>query len=215
MEISVVLYDRFTALDCVGPYEILSRMPGARLRFLAKKAGPVTTDTGMLTVVAEAALKDFPKPDILLVPGGPGDEAALADAEITDWIARAHETTKWTTSVCTGSLILGAVGLLKGLDATTHWASAARLESFGARYTEERVVRQGKIITGAGVSAGIDMGLTLAAAEFGDDLAKVVQLGIEYDPKPPFDCGAPSKASPEIVQMLVAMMGSNRETAAA
>jgi putative intracellular protease/amidase len=214
MEISVVLYDRFTALDCIGPYEVLSRIPGARLRFLAKKAGPVTTDTGMLTVVAEAALKDVSKPEIVLVPGGPGDEAALADAEITDWISKAHETSKWTTSVCTGALILGACGILKGLDATTHWASAARLESFGARYTEQRVVRQGKIITGAGVSAGIDMGLTLAALEVNEEFAKAIQLGIEYDPQPPFDCGAPSKSTPEIVQMLVAMMGSNREAAA-
>jgi putative intracellular protease/amidase len=191
MEISVVLYDRFTALDCMGPYEILSRIPGARLRFLAKKAGPVTTDTGMLTVMAEAALKDVSKPDIVLVPGGPGDEAALADAEITDWISKAHETTKWTASVCTGALILGACGILKGLDATTHWASAARLETFGARYTEKRVVRQGKIMTGAGVSAGIDMGLTLAALEVSEDFARAIQLGIEYDPQPPFDCGAP------------------------
>ncbi len=214
MEISVVLYDRFTALDCMGPYEILSRIPGARLRFLAKKAGPVTTDTGMLTVVAEAALKDVSKPDIVLVPGGPGDEAALADAEITDWISKAHETTKWTTSVCTGALILGQCGILKGLDATTHWASAARLESFGARYTEKRVVRQGKIVTGAGVSAGIDMALTLASLEVNDDFAKAIQLGIEYDPHPPFDSGAPSKASPEIVQMLLATMGANREAAA-
>jgi putative intracellular protease/amidase len=214
MEISVVLYDRFTALDCMGPYEILSRIPGARLRFIAKKAGPVTTDTGMLTVLAEAALKDVARPDIVLVPGGPGDEAALADAEITDWISKAHETTKWTTSVCTGAVILGACGILKGLEATTHWASAARLESFGARYTEKRVVRQGKIITGAGVSAGIDMGLTLASLEVNEDFAKAIQLGIEYDPQPPFDCGAPSKASPEIVQMLLATMGANREAAA-
>jgi putative intracellular protease/amidase len=214
MEISVVLYDRFTALDCMGPYEILSRIPGARLRFLAKKAGPVTTDTGMLTVMAEAALKDVSKPDIVLVPGGPGDEAALADAEITDWISKAHETTKWTASVCTGALILGACGILKGLDATTHWASAARLETFGARYTEKRVVRQGKIMTGAGVSAGIDMGLTLAALEVSEDFARAIQLGIEYDPQPPFDCGAPSKASPEIVQMLIASMSANREAAA-
>jgi len=215
MEITVVLYDRFTALDCIGPYEVLSRIPGARVRFIAKKAGPVTTDTGMLTVVAEAALKDISKPDIFLVPGGPGDEAAMADAEITDWIARAHETSKWSTSVCTGSLVLAAAGLLKGLEATTHRASAARLSAFGARYTEQRVVRQGKIITGAGVSAGIDMGLTLLAAELGDDFAKAVQLGIEYDPQPPFDCGSPSKAPPEIVQMLLAVMGNNREGAAA
>jgi putative intracellular protease/amidase len=214
MEISVVLYDRFTALDCMGPYEVLSRLPGGRLRFIAKKAGAVTTDTGMLTVVAEAALADVSKPDIILIPGGPGDEEALADREITDWISKAHETTKWTTSVCTGALILGACGILDGLDATTHWASAARLESFGARYTEKRVVRQGKIVTGAGVSAGIDMALTLAALEVNEEFAKAIQLGIEYDPQPPFDCGAPSKASPEIVQMLVAMMGAGREAAA-
>jgi putative intracellular protease/amidase len=215
MDIAILLYDRFTALDCIGPYELLSRMPGARLRFVAKKAGPVVTDTGMLTIVAEASLADVPKPDILLVPGGPGDDGAIADAEIVDWVARAHETTKWTTSVCTGSLILGAAGVLKGLEATTHWASAARLAEFGARYTERRVVRQGKIFTGAGVSAGIDMGLTLVAEECGADFAKALQLGIEYDPQPPFDCGAPSKASPEIVQMLLAAMGGNREGAAA
>lgn len=215
MDIAILLYDRFTALDCIGPYELLSRVPGARLRFVAKKAGPVTTDTGMLTVVAQAALEDAARPDILLVPGGPGDEAALADPEILEYVQRVHETTKWTTSVCTGALILGAAGLLKGLDATTHWASAARLSDFGARYTEKRVVRNGKIMTGAGVSAGIDMGLVLVAEEFGEDFAKALQLGIEYDPQPPFDCGAPSKASPEIIQMLIAAMGANREGAAA
>ncbi|MFN2426790.1 MAG: DJ-1/PfpI family protein [Candidatus Binatia bacterium] len=215
MDITVLLYDRFTALDCMGPYEVLSRIPGARLRFIAKKAGPVVTDTGMLTVMAEASLKDVARPDIVLVPGGPGDEAALADHEIVDWLARAHETTKWTTSVCTGSLILGAAGLLKGLDATTHWASVERLESFGARYTEQRVVRQGKIVTGAGVSAGIDMGLTLIAAECGDDFAKALQLAIEYDPQPPFDCGSPTKAPAYIKEMILAAMAANREGAAA
>lgn len=215
MEISIVLYDRFTALDCMGPYELLSRIPGARLRFLAKKAGPVTTDTGMLTVIAEAALQDMSKPDIFLVPGGPGVEGAITDAEIVDWVARAHETSKWTTSVCTGSLVLGAAGILTGLEATTHWASVARLETFGARYTEQRVVRQGKVITGAGVSAGIDMALTLVAAECGDDYAKALQLGIEYDPQPPFDSGSPSKATPETVEMLIAAMGANGQGAAA
>lgn len=215
MDIAILLYDRFTALDCIGPYELLSRVPGARLRFVAKKAGPVTTDTGMLTIVAQASLKDAAAPDILLVPGGPGDEAALADPEILEWIQRAHETTKWTTSVCTGSLILAAAGLLKGMEVTTHWASAARLSDFGASYTEKRVVRNGKIYTAAGVSAGIDMGLALVADEFGDDFAKALQLGIEYDPQPPFDCGAPSKATPEIVQMLIAAMGANRDGVAA
>ena len=217
MEISVLLYDRFTALDCMGPYEVLSRIPGARLRFIAKKAGPVVTDTGMLTVMAEAALKDVSRPDIILIPGAPGDavEAALADAEIVEWVVRAHETTRWTTSVCTGALVLGAAGILEGLDATTHWASIARLESFGAHYTEQRVVRQGKIITGAGVSAGIDMGLTLVAAECGDDFAKGLQLAIEYDPKPPFDCGSPNKAPAYIKDMILAVMAAGREGVAA
>lgn len=215
MEITVLLYDRFTALDCIGPYEVLSRIPGARLRFIAKHAGPVTADTGMLRVIAEAALTDVSRPDILLIPGGPGDEAALADAEIVEWVARAHETTRWTTSVCTGALILGAAGILKGLDATTHWASVARLESFGARYTEQRVVRQGKIITGAGVSAGIDMGLTLLAHEVGGDFAKALQLAIEYDPQPPFDCGSPGKAPEHVKEMIRAAMAANREGQAA
>lgn len=213
MEIAVLLYDRFTALDCIGPYEVLSRIPGARLRFVAKKAGEVAADTGMLRIVAEAAIADVARPDVLLIPGGPGDDAAMADDEIIDWVAHVHETTKWTTSVCTGALVLGAAGILKGLDATTHWASAGRLESFGARYTEERVVQQGKIITAAGVSAGIDMGLTLLAKEVGEDFAKALQLAIEYDPKPPFDCGAPSKAPPELVESLRTIMMANRAAA--
>lgn len=215
MDIAIALYDRFTALDCIGPYEVLSRMPGARVRFLAKDAGPVCTDTGMLTVLAEASLADVPAPDIVLVPGGPGDEKAIADGAITAWIARAHETTKWTTSVCTGSVILAAAGILKGLEATTHWASVDRLERYGARYTEKRVVRQGKIMTGAGVSAGIDMGLTLVAAESGEDFAKAVQLGIEYDPQPPFDCGAPGKAPPQLVEMMRAFSNAHRAAAGA
>jgi len=214
MEIAVLLYDRFTALDCMGPYEVLSRLPGARLRFVAKEAGPVTTDTGMLTVMAEAAIADVPRPDILLVPGGPGDEGVIADAATLDWIRKAHETTTWTTSVCTGSIILAAAGLLRGLDATTHWANAPRLEPYGARYTAERVVRRGKVITAAGVSAGIDMGLTLAAAEAGDDFARAVQLGIEYDPQPPFDCGSPAKAPAHVVEMLIALSTTERRASA-
>ncbi|HYC00891.1 MAG TPA: DJ-1/PfpI family protein [Candidatus Limnocylindrales bacterium] len=210
MEICVVLYDHFTALDCIGPYEILSRLPGARLRFVAKKAGPVTADTGMLSIVAEAALKDVSRPDIFLVPGGPGDEAAAHDAEIVDWLARAHETSKWSTSVCTGSVILGAAGILRGLDATTHWASVPRLESYGARYVHDRVVQRGKVVTAAGVSAGIDMGLTLAALEAGEDFAKMVQLGIEYDPQPPFDCGSPLKAPAHLREALQSLMEGTR-----
>lgn len=216
MEIGVLLYENFTALDCMGPYEILSRLPGARLRFLAKKAGTIKTDTGMLTVVAEAAIADVDSLDVLLIPGGPGDSAAAADPEILAWVKKIHEGTKWTTSVCTGSLILGAAGLLRGLEATTHWASVGDLEATGARYTAQRVVRQGKIVMGAGVSAGIDMALTLAAAEAGDEFAKAIQLGIEYDPQPPFDCGSPSKAPAEVVAMLAAIFAAQpREGAAA
>lgn len=208
MEINVLLYDRFTALDCIGPYEILSRIPGARLRFVAKQAGPVTTDTGMLTVLAQACIAEVEPPDILLIPGGPGDEAAAADTEIVEWVRRVHQTTKWTTSVCTGALVLGAAGILRGLDATTHWASADKLEAYGARYTDERVVRRGKVITGAGVSAGIDMALTLAAIEVGDDFAKTIQLAIEYDPQPPFDCGSPKKAPPHLVELLRGLLAA-------
>ena len=210
MNITILLYAGFTALDCIGPYELLSRIPGARVRFVAKKAGPVKADTGMLTVLAEESIRDTAAPDILLIPGGPGDEAAYADDETVEWVARVHETTKWTTSVCTGSLVLGAAGLLKGLDATTHWANAARLEAFGARYAAQRVVRRGKIVTAAGVSAGIDMALTLVAAEVGDDFAKALQLGIEYDPQPPFDCGSPAKAPAPLREMVLMTMAASR-----
>jgi putative intracellular protease/amidase len=192
MQIAIPLYDRFTALDAVGPYEVLSRLPDSRLTFVGTEAGPYKTDNGMLTLLAEASLDEIPQPDILCVPGGWGTREAMGDERLVDWIRTAHETTQWTTSVCTGSLLLGAAGVLEGLDATSHWLELETLEQLGASPTERRVVRQGKVVTAAGVSSGIDMALFLIAD----------QLLIEYDPQPPFDTGAPSKAPPEIVERL-------------
>jgi transcriptional regulator GlxA family with amidase domain len=201
MDIAIPLFERFTALDAVGPYETLSRLPGARVTFVAAEPGPVATDNGMLRLVAERALDDLPAPDIVVVPGGIGTRAMMNDAHLIAWVKAAHESTTWTCSVCTGSLVLGAAGILDGLEATTHWMAMDTLASTGARPTGRRVVEQGKVITAAGVSAGIDMGLTLAARVAGDEIAQAIQLGIEYDPQPPFDAGSPDKAPAEIVAL--------------
>jgi putative intracellular protease/amidase len=206
VEIAIPLYERFTALDAVGPYEVLSRLPGARVRFIARDAGPVVTDNGMLTLLAEASLDDVPSPDVVLVPGGTGTWDALSDEELVSWMSSAHATSDWTTSVCTGSLLLGAAGLLDGLTATTHWAARGGLEQFGATPVAERVVEHGKIVMAAGVSAGIDMALVLAARIAGEETAKAIQLGIEYDPDPPFDVGSLEKAPESVVSTLQSML---------
>ena len=202
MQIAIPLYDRFTALDAVGPYEVLSRIPGADLKFVATEAGPYKTDNGMLTMLAEASLDDVPEPDILCVPGGWGTREAISDERLVGWIRKAHETTQWTTSVCTGSLLLGAAGILDGLDATSHWLELETLAEMGAHPIEQRVVEQGKVITSAGVSSGIDMALFLLGKISGDEFAQTIQLLIEYDPQPPFDAGCTSKAPPEMVQRI-------------
>jgi putative intracellular protease/amidase len=202
MNIAIPLYDGFTALDAVGPYEVLSRMPEASVTFAAVKPGAVHTDTGMLTLLAECSLGDIPRPDIVLVPGGEGDVVTHAGEPMLEWLRTAHQTTTWTTSVCTGSLILAAAGLLEGKRATSHWLALDRLRELGAEPTAERVVFEGKIVTAAGVSAGIDMALTLAARIGGDRVAQAIQLGVEYDPQPPFDAGSPQKAPAEIVELL-------------
>jgi putative intracellular protease/amidase len=199
MEIAIVLFDGITALDAVGPYEVLQRLPGAEVRFAAKAAGEYRTDTKSLALVADATLADVPHPDIFVMPGGFGTRELLGDEEVLDWVRTAHETSTWTTSVCTGSLVLASAGLLNGLEATTHWSAHELLRAFGATPTLQRVVQQGKIVTAAGVSSGIDMALTLAAKIAGEDVAEMIQLGIEYDPQPPFDAGSPAKARPEIV----------------
>jgi putative intracellular protease/amidase len=208
MRIAIPLYDRFTALDAVGPYEVLQRIPGASITWLAHEPGPVSTDTGQLRLVADAAFEDLPDPEIVLVPGGTGTDDFLEDDRLVGWIRRAHETSEWTTSVCTGSLLLGAAGVLDGLDATCHWLDLDDLERYGARPTGQRVVEQGKVITAAGVSSGIDMGLTLAAKVAGPEVAQAIQLGIEYDPQPPFDSGSTEKAPPEITELVRAVVAA-------
>jgi putative intracellular protease/amidase len=199
MQIAILLYDRFTALDAIGPYEVLSRLSGAEVIFAAERPGPVRTDTGMLSITADAALADLPHPDIVLVPGGPGQEAQLDDGPVHDWLRAADAATSWTTSVCTGSLLLAAAGLLTGRRATSHWLAVDRLATFGAQPVHERVVIDGKYVTAAGVSAGIDMALDLARRVAGTPAAQAIQLMIEYDPRPPFNAGSPRTAPPDLV----------------
>ena len=202
MEIAIPLFDRFTALDAVGPYEVLSRLPGARVRFLAAEAGPVRTENGMLAITADERLSALPEPDVLMVPGGFGTRSLMNDEPMLDWIRHAHAHSQWTTSVCTGSLLLAAAGVLDGLQATSHWMVLDALAEFGAQPVSQRVVVQGKVITAAGVSAGIDMALTLAARIAGEDVAQAIQLGIEYDPEPPFASGSPGSAPERIVSLV-------------
>jgi len=201
MDIVIPIFPDFTALDAIGPYEVLRSMPDATVTFAAAAKDIVRTDSRMVGLQADASFDEIDAADILLVPGGHGTRAAMTDEPLLEWVRRVHATTRWTTSVCTGSLVLGGAGLLHGLDATTHWSVPDLLERTGARYTAERVVRRGKIVTGAGVSAGIDLALTLVAEILGEDWAKAVQLGIEYDPQPPFDAGSPAKAGPRIIEL--------------
>jgi transcriptional regulator GlxA family with amidase domain len=200
MEIAIPLYDRFTALDAVGPYEVLWRLPGATVRWIGAEARPYATDRG-LQLVVEATLDDVPGPDVIVVPGGTGVRAALDDERLVAWIRAAGASATWTTSVCTGALLLGAAGLLDGLRATTHWAYLDDLARFGAEPTSERVVEQGRVITSAGVSSGIDMALTLAARIAGHDVAQAIQLRIEYDPEPPFDAGSTANAPAHVREL--------------
>ncbi len=203
MDIAIPIFEKVTALDAIGPYEVLSRLPDARVTFLAAEgAGTVVhTDNGMLGLQAAAAPADLPHPEVVVVPGGLGTRALLEDEPLLGWLRAAHETSLWTTSVCTGSLLLAAAGILDGLEGTTHWAARDTLERLGVPYLEERVVERGKIITAAGVSSGIDMALTLAARLAGDDVAQAIQLYIEYDPQPPFDSGSVAKAPAHVLEL--------------
>ena len=200
MKIAFLIYDRFTALDIIGPYEILNGLPGVELQFVAKQAGPVMVDSGAFALVAPYALADVPRADVLVVPGSAATMEAASDRELTDWVRQIHAHTQWTTSVCSGALILGEAGLLRGLQATTHWAAMPFLARLGAEARpQQRIVHQGKIITAAGVSAGIDMALYLAGQIAGPERAETIQLAIEYDPQPPYDAGSPAKAPEEVV----------------
>ena len=207
LDIAIPLFDRFTALDAVGPYEVLSRLPGAAVAFVAEAEGPVTNDSGSLTLVATTAVADASRPDVVVVPGGPGH--ASVPGPILEWLATVHPTTRWTSSVCTGSLVLGAAGLLRGVRATTHWLTLEDLDRYGADVVRERVVvdEAHRIVTAAGVSAGLDMSLALAALLAGDTVAQAIQLLLEYDPRPPFDAGSPQKAPAAVVELLTARAG--------
>ncbi|MHC0431469.1 DJ-1/PfpI family protein [Streptomyces sp. O3] len=198
MQIAIVLYDGFTALDAVGPYQTLNPLPDAETLFVAEQAGPVRDDSGRLSLMAEKSLAEVPRPDIVVVPGGP--DAPVGDEALLDWLRAVDATTTWTTSVCTGSLLLAAAGLLKGRQATSHWLALDAIAAYGVAPTGQRVVFDGKYVTAAGVSSGIDMGLTLAGKIAGDQHAQGVQLMIEYDPEPPYDAGSPEKAPAALVE---------------
>lgn len=202
LDIAIPIFDRITALDAIGPYEVLSRLPDAQVRFVGLTTGPKRTENHMLALTADATLDEVPAPEVIVVPGGNGTRELMRDDSMLSWVRRAHETSRWTTSVCTGSLVLAAAGLLDGLDATTHWMLLKVLKRYGARPVSRRVVEQGKVITAAGVSAGIDMALVLAARIAGEDVAQAIQLGIEYDPQPPFDSGSPEKASRSVIELV-------------
>lgn len=215
MNIVILLYPRFAATDALGPYEVLARLPGARVRFVAAQAGPVTTDTGMLTVLAEAAYPSIEQADVLIIPGAPPSAVPVHDEALLSWVRRIDAGSMWTGSVCTGALLLGAAGLLQGKRATTHWAERANLGRFGAQPVDERVVFDGKLVTGAGVTAGYDMALHLAARIAGPLVAQAIQLGLEYAPEPPFDCGRPDRAPAEVLEALMSVMAAEGEAAAA
>ncbi|MFI6469597.1 DJ-1/PfpI family protein [Streptomyces sp. NPDC050516] len=201
MQIAILLYDRFTALDAVGPYEILGRTPGAETVFVAERAGLVRNDNqGSLGLAADRTLGEVLRPDIVVVPGGPGQTRQMDNAAVLDWLRAVDATSTWTTSVCTGSLLLAAAGLLNGRRATSHWLALDHLATFGARPTGERVVFDGKYVTAAGVSSGIDMGLALLGRIAGDERAQAVQLLTEYDPQPPYGAGSPDKAPAHLVE---------------
>ena len=193
MKLVTFLYPGMTALDLVGPHEVLARLPDVEVIRVAEQAGPVAADTG-LQLVADAAIDEVDSADILLMPGGTDTWPLLGNEQVLDWVRGIDAGSQWTTSVCTGSLVYAAAGLLAGRRATTHWATLDMLREFGAEPVKSRVVESGKYVTAAGVSAGIDMGLTLAARIAGDEFAQMMQLAIEYDPEPPFDAGSPEKA---------------------
>lgn len=211
MRVAIPIFDGFTALDAIGPYEVLSRLPETQATFIAAQRGPKRSDRRSLQLLATASLEELPHPDVLLVPGGPGARPLLRDQPLLRWIADAHAHSTWTASVCTGSLLLAAAGVLRGAPATGHWLEMETLASLGAQPVRERVVREGKVITAAGVSAGIDMGLRLAALIAGDQVAMAIQLAIEYDPQPPFDSGSPQKAPPEVLAAVKAAAAKRRD----
>lgn len=208
MQIAILLYDGITALDAIGPYEVFAATLKSEVKFVAKQKGLIKLDSKMGYLHADYSFSEVTSADILVVPGcsPPNYKTPMHDEETLNWIRQVNETTKWTTSVCNGSLILSAAGIMDGVVATSHWGSFDLLRSLGAIPTEKRVVRQGKIVTAAGISSGIDMALQLVAWEFGDEMSQGVQLILEYDPQPPFDTGSPKKAPAPMVEQIRGML---------
>jgi transcriptional regulator GlxA family with amidase domain len=207
MQIAIGLYEGFAALDAIGPYQVFTVVPDAEVVLCAESTGRLRDEAGLLELEITHTFDDVPSPDVLLVPGGINTRLMVRGGDpIVDWVRAAHPTTTYTTSVCTGALILGAAGLLDGVPATTHWCAYDHLRALGAQPTEQRVVFADRIVTGAGVSAGIDLALALVGRLHGDEVAQAIQLGIEYDPQPPYDAGAPSKAPAEIRELVTAVM---------
>ena len=218
MQIAIVLYPGFTALDFIGPYEVLRWLPDAEVRFVWHEPGPITADSGALIVAATYSFAETPSPDVILVPGGFSTMEHARDEKVLDWLRRAHQTATWTTSVCSGSIILAAAGLLDGKRATSHWAALTGLKALGVKAVgDERIVlaegsAENRIVTCAGVSAGIDLGLWLAGQIGGEARAKVIQLSMEYDPQPPYDSGHMSKASATTKAAATALMSKDLVT---
>lgn len=202
MQIAILIFEKLTALDAIGPYEVLRSAPGWEVKFVGPQKGPVRTDSGALGLSADFGIDEVSEADIVLVPGGEGNRPLMSDEAVLSWLRRIDERTRWTTSVCTGSLVLAAAGLLQGKRATSHWAYLDQLGELGAEPVGGRFVEDGKVVTAAGVSAGIDMALHLVGKEAGPEVAQSVQLGIEYDPQPPFEAGSPQKAPRQIVELV-------------
>ena len=201
MNIACLVFDQITLLDAVGPMEVLSRIPAANIRFVAKSVEFAQSNKSRFRLMPDCTLEEMDTADILVIPGGPGVRPLLEDSRVLDWVRGVHESSQWTASVCTGSLLLAAAGLLQGLPATTHWNALTELGRYGARPVRERVLVNGKIVMGAGVSAGIDMALTLASLVAGEAVARAIQLRIEYDPQPPFDAGSPDRVDEIVLEL--------------
>jgi transcriptional regulator GlxA family with amidase domain len=209
MQIAILIFEKLTALDAIGPYEVLRSVPGWKVKFVGPEKGHVRTDCGALGLSADYALDEVSAADMVLVPGGKGNRPLLEDETVLSWLREMDAQSKWTTSVCTGALVLGAAGLLEGKKATTYWPFLEQLREYGADPVGGRFVEDGKTITAAGVSAGIDMAFHLVGQEAGPEVAQAVQLGIEYDPQPPFDSGSPGKAAAPVVELIESVAGSS------
>ena len=211
MQIAILIFEKLTALDAIGPYEVLRSVPGWEVKFVGPEKGHVRTDCGALGLSADYSLAEVSAADIVLVPGGKGNRPLLEDEAVLSWLREIDARSKWTTSVCTGALVLGAAGLLEGKRATTYWPFLEQLSEYGADPIGGRYVEDGKTITAAGVSAGIDMAFHLVGLEAGPEVAQAVQLGIEYDPQPPFDSGSPDKAAAPLVELIESVAGTSSE----